>query len=284
MPGSSCGCEACAGKHTLLEPFMSIVSGGRNRSSAPQPDESGSSGPSQIGNGEELQCPPACWALWAAVEGCTRAVRRQFFGASNVPGNECAFQDTDKPAHNQQMVRCVSMYRAYLEACGRYTRGCPTSSIANPRLCLYEPKTRDFDLCLACSQAVGANVLLQLFLHGIDGDTDHTGGNSFKHCLVACQSAKTCGPVCARAYWDGREWRYELEWRGQQDLANNQIGYDCASTESCWDCCMQKWNTGGLVCPQGPCPPPVPRPPRPRGIPPTMIIGGGSGGVPWPPR
>ena len=84
------------------------------------------------------------------------------------------------------------------------------------------------DFCSAakdktCNSAVGANVLLQLRLNGIDGNDDAGGGNAFRHCLAACQSSKTCGEDSARRFWNGRE--DASTGAGRQDLANNGVGF-----------------------------------------------------------
>ena len=104
-----------------------------------------------------------------------------------------------------------------------------------------------------CNRAIAANVLLQLGLHQINGNDDKGGGNAFRHCLVACQSSKTCGEESAMDFWNGRE--DPSEGSGQQDLANNAVGFGNASKSSCWDACMTSWNNGELTCSEGPCPP-----------------------------
>jgi RHS repeat-associated protein len=117
-----------------------------------------------------------------------------------------------------------------------------------------------------CNNAVGANVLLQLKLEGIDGNDDPGGGNAFRHCLAACQSAKTCGEESAKRFWNGREDGSTAS--GRQDLDNNAIGFGNASQSSCWDACMKSWNGGGLRCGTGPCPPRPSRPSTPPSLPP----------------
>lgn len=105
----------------------------------------------------------------------------------------------------------------------------------------------------ACNRAVGANALLQLGMHQINGNDDRGGGNAFRHCLAACQSSKTCGEESAMDFWNGRE--DPSTPMGQQDLANNAVGFGNASKSSCWDACMNSWNNGELTCSEGPCPP-----------------------------
>jgi hypothetical protein len=132
------------------------------------------------------------------------------------------------------------------------------------------------DFCQAakdktCNTAVGANVLLQLRLHGIDGNDDAGGGNAFRHCLASCQSSKTCGEDSAKRFWNGREDGSTPS--GRQDLGNNGVGFGNASQSSCWNACMNSWNGGGLICGNGPCPPRQPpnNPPNPTPpLPPSM--------------
>jgi RHS repeat-associated protein len=107
-------------------------------------------------------------------------------------------------------------------------------------------------VCRTCANAVGANVLLQLSLNDIDGNDDVGGGNAFRHCLATCQSVRACGSGCARCFWDGRE--NPADPAGQQDLANNQVGYGIQG--SCWDGCHNAWRNGQLTCQGLPCPPP----------------------------
>ena len=104
----------------------------------------------------------------------------------------------------------------------------------------------------SCNGTVGGNVVAQLRRHGIDGNDDDGGGNAFRHCLAACQSAKTCGEDSAKRFRDGRE---KGKPGAEQDLANNSAGYKNASQSSCWDACMNSWNNGGLTCKGKPCPP-----------------------------
>jgi hypothetical protein len=93
-------------------------------------------------------------------------------------------------------------------------------------------------------------VLLQLKNAGIDGSTaasNEKGGNAFRHCLATCQAVKTCGDASAKRFWDGRETSTDID--GRQDLANNSVGYGLASNSSCWDACINAWNTGKLTWP-----------------------------------
>jgi len=113
--------------------------------------------------------------------------------------------------------------------------------------------------CKTCNNAVGANVLLQLRRTNIDGSSaqsDLAGGNGFRHCLATCQATKACGEECAKDFWDGRE--NPSSGAGQQDLANNQVGYSVASSGgSCWDGCMMAWKNKKLDCKGKPCPAPL---------------------------
>jgi hypothetical protein len=123
-----------------------------------------------------------------------------------------------------------------------------------------------FNFCRAakdetCNRAVGANVLLQLRLNGIDGSSDD-GGNAFRHCLAACQSSKTCGEDSAKRFWNGRENGDTSS--GKQDIGNNEVGFGLASEESCWDACKKAWNNGELICRGKPCPPKPSEPPSTR--------------------
>ena len=106
--------------------------------------------------------------------------------------------------------------------------------------------------CCLCAQPVGANVLVQLARHDIDGGDNAGGGNAFRHCLAACQSVRTCGRQCAQSFWDGRETPGVPA--DDQDLANNAVGYGV--TGSCWEGCMRAWRGGSLNCQGNPCPPP----------------------------
>ncbi len=121
--------------------------------------------------------------------------------------------------------------------------------------------------CVACGLAAAANVKIEMMLNDIEYADDKNGGNAFQHCVFACQVAKLCGEDCARWFVDGRETHPELG-SDKQDLANNKVGYECASSPSCWDCCTTAWKNGTLTChtptrsephKRGPCPPPAKR-------------------------
>lgn len=92
---------------------------------------------------------------------------------------------------------------------------------------------------------------------GIDGNSDRTGGNAFKHCLAACYVSLQCGEAGEKS-WDRRE--NPKTAAGRQDLANNNVGYMMAKKEgSCWDNCMNVWMADELYCGGEPCPPPQER-------------------------
>jgi RHS repeat-associated protein len=109
------------------------------------------------------------------------------------------------------------------------------------------PPNPSQNCCSNCNEAVGANVLLQLAVTGIDGGDDLSGGNPFRHCLATCQATKACGSSCARKFWTERE-KNPRDPADSQDLMNNEDGYSCAASSSCWDCCMRSWGTGNLTC------------------------------------
>jgi len=163
-------------------------------------------------------------------------------------------------------------YRDYNPMIGRYIEADPVGiDGAQTNLFLYvlNNPLRYIDVfglkpscfCTFCNNAVGANVLRELQKAGIDGGKDETGGNAFRHCLATCQAVKACGAECAKDFWDGRE--NPKSPAGQQDLANNQIGYGLASGNSCWASCKQAWRDRKLTCKGKPCPPPAIASPNP---------------------
>lgn len=126
--------------------------------------------------------------------------------------------------------------------------------------------------CWCCANSVGANVLLQLRIAGIDGGDNAGGGNAFRHCLASCQTVRACGATCSQSFWDGRETPGHPE--DDQDLANNAV--DRGIQGSCWDGCKNAWDNGQLNCQGNPCPPsPTPEPDIPSLSPDCIPLGYG---------
>jgi hypothetical protein len=139
----------------------------------------------------------------------------------------------------------------------RFLENNPLSSIDYKGLFLFDWRKGEAGLvCKCCARGVGATVLADLRLEGIDGNDDRGGGNAYRHCLATCRTSKICGWPCASAFWNGRE--NPNNRAGQQDIRNNNNGIGVFhGGGGCQGGCKRAWRRGDLDCLGAPCPPPA---------------------------